>query len=539
MPKKKIDKIEESDSLDDRPHCCGKPMALRGHKAESGRVRYMCGGKTGCGRSTTNSPEAQDFNLGYDQDIVTRNVDTLRQKIDGGATRFFITSAQNNTRKHSSFFRSVQNYCKATNSILVITPSHYKNVSIYQRGDDYQKTWPKDLEQHMVDETIDLGGGVVLFADIRIKPTAMWPLQGLQPIGGESWAIYGHPQLSMEPVATTADLMPKRMYTTGSISVKNYSQSVEGAKAHLHHVNSGLIVEVDKANNRAYIRQANCDSTGVFYDLDYKYTPTGRVKSKSILSITTGDEHEIFMLDSVRAATYTDKKSLVKLLKPKYLIRHDVLDGYAGSHHHVKDDVLNFKKYHTGYDDYRVELDRVIAHLNSTTPRGVTNIMVESNHDCHLTQWLARVDPKKDHKNALLIHELKTLQYTHALANGKKSIFELYISPRLTCDHEFISSLKPWKLKRVDYSQHGHKGINGARGGARAFAMTATLKTIAHSHTARICKGVVQVGKSTGILDYEGGLSTHSQTHCLQYDNGKRTLIDIYPDATYRLNIKK
>ena len=56
---------------------------------------------------------------------------------------------------------------------------------------------------------------------------------------------------------------------------------------------------------------------------------------------------------------------------------------------------------------------------------------------------------------------------------------------------------------------------------------------IGHSHSARISKGVYQTGTSTGRLDYEAGLSDHTNTHCVQYQNGKRTLIDIF-DGKWR-----
>jgi hypothetical protein len=49
-----------------------------------------------------------------------------------------------------------------------------------------------------------------------------------------------------------------------------------------------------------------------------------------------------------------------------------------------------------------------------------------------------------------------------------------------------------------------------------------------HSHGARIVKSVFQSGTSTVIpLEYMRGLSEASNTHTLQYQNGKRTHIDI------------
>lgn len=507
--------------MSERPECCGKPMGRNG-TAESGRARWLC---SQCGTRTTGSGESQ-WCLGYDAELVGANVRRVRQRIKDGQKRFVVTAAQNNTRKDAKFFKSLQKYCEANNAELLIIPLHYKNISLYTAAQEYRKQWDPDLQPYFVDQEILLGGNISVLADISLGATLFNPLAGKEPIGGHRWTIFGHPQFAMEPVATPGSKLPKRMYTSGAITVKNYSRTNAGAKAEFHHIIGALVVEVD--GRQAFVRHLNADHTGGFYDLDRYYTGDKVTSGHRITALTTGDEHVKFMRPGVRQATYGNGDSIVRVLKPKYIFRHDVLDGYAGSHHHDHDDVLQFRKYHKKDHDYRTELDQVVAFVDETTPKNSTTVFVPSNHHDHLYKWLSRVDPRKDPQNALLIHELKAEQYDNALHNCTTDPFEIYVGKRLKCKHLFLDRSKPFNLDGVDYSQHGDVGTNGSRGSAKGLAKGASKMVIGHSHGARIVRGVYQVGTSTGRLEYERGLGDHTNTHCIQYPNGKRALIDIF-----------
>lgn len=512
-----------------RPECCGKPMSKGGGMAQSGRQRYRCTHRHGCGRSTTGSVDAIPDNPGYDQDLIDSNNERIRSS---KKRRMIVTSAQNNTPLVSLFFKSLLIAAEHLDAELIIIPSHYKNTSLYSGRDEYQKSWSSDVQQYMIDDDIDIGCGYIIMGSIRIEAPAMWPLSGLQPIGGELSTLFGHPQFAMEPVPTAGTDMPKRMWTTGSVTRKNYSRSVRGAKAEFNHISGALLLELDRKNKWTHVRQLNSDSRGRFYDLDKQYTPDGVTTGHSISTLTTGDEHVSFIDPTVVKSTYTGKHSITSTLQPRYIIRHDVMDGYAGSHHHMHDDVKSYRKFVEGTNDYRRELDGVVRHLNKTTPDFATNIFPASNHDDHLDKWLNKVDPRKDHTNATLIHELKLMQYT---AEVQTPALQLYLSDKLTCKCQFVSDRHPWVVGGVDYSQHGHVGVKGARGSARAFANTTSRMTIGHSHTARIVKGVYQTGKSCGPLEYERGLSDTSNTHVIQYKSGKRSIIDIQPNGDYKL----
>jgi len=495
-------------------------------KAESGRQRYRC---NGCGFRTTASGESHFENrrLGYNQETADERLDALKEAIKNGANRFVVTAAANNSEVDYAAWKSLRRLCEDRGAHLIVIPIHYKNISLYTGSQEYMKAWAKSVEPYLIDEAIRIGPKTWVRADIKIQATAADPLSGMAPLAGDKWSIFGHSQMALEPIATPINQLPGRMYTTGAITQKSYSKSKMGAKANFHHVCGALYIEVE--GRKTFIRQLNADHKGHIFDLTDLYTPTGIQREMPVLSLTTGDEHVKWMLPNVKAATYTDKDCIVDETMPSYLIRHDVLDGYAGSHHHENSYTTQYKKWLHGDADYKAELDQVVRHINTTTPKGCENVLVtDSNHHEHLDWWLNRADDRVDHLNADLICVLRNAQ-REAIRNGKHpNAFELYLTPRLTVPTSFTDPNTPFLLAGVDFAHHGHRGANGSRGSARGFANTTHKATIGHTHSARIVKSVYQVGKSCDTLEYETGLSSHTNTHSLQYANGKRTLLDIF-----------
>lgn len=514
---------------ENRPYChdCDRWMKRERGLAESGRQRYTC---HGCKVSTTGSGESMHSEAypGYDAEAAGDRARAIRDAVANGANRFVITCAVNNTEVHYPAWKALRALCDDRQAHLIVIPVHYKNISLYTANQEYLKWWPKAVKPYLVDEEIRIGPKTWVNGDIKVQATAATPLTGMAPIAGDRWVIFGHPQMALEPIATPMDQIPGRMMTTGAITQKSYSRTKTGAKAAFHHTTGALLVEI--SGDKTFVRQLNVDSKGRIFDLTDCYLPSGEIRrDRRALSLTTGDEHVKWMLPNVRRATYTDSDSIAAVVQPEYLVRHDVLDGYAGSHHHLNDYRTQYRKFVHGDADYKMELDQVVDHINLTTPPDCTNVIVQdSNHHDHLQSWLQRADDRTDHLNADLICELRGLQREAIRKGEPDNAFELYVAPRLEVPAKFIPPSAPFMLGGVDFSQHGQRGANGARGSANAFANTTHKLVIGHTHSARIVKSVFQVGKSCGVLEYESGLSSHTNTHCIQYQNGKRTLVDIF-----------
>lgn len=500
----------------------------RDSTAESGRQRWGC---KPCNIRTTRPPkpgeEYDRDNLGFDPVKTKAYAKHVRQGLASGLyERVLVTSVQATTRLKKGAIETLKTYAKAKKAALCIMVTRTKNITLYTANQKYVVEYPKEATPYLITDELYVGGNVILCGDMRIPVTALNPLRGKEPIGGTRWTIYAHPQFAMLPVATPGGKLPKRMYTTGAISLRNYSQTDAGAKAKFHHVFGALVIE-PIGNTHAFVRHLNFDNKGGFCDLDKYYIGRRVTAAPPALVLAPGDTHELWLTKKVRDVTYDNADSMLTVLRPKHLVQNDVIDGYAGSHHHENDPIKQFKKFHTGLNDYRKELDRVVKFLNEVTPKNCLLLIVESNHHEHLYKWLARVDPNKDHTNSQLIHELIALQQKDVLRGGDGDPFKLYVGPRLTCRFKFLSSRTSHVIGDVDYSQHGHLGVNGSRGSAGGLAKTSRKLAIFHAHGARIVRGVYQGGGSVTGLEYEKGMGDHTITHLAQYANGKRVLLDI------------
>ncbi len=504
----------------ERPQC---PLCS-GFMKSDGKKQWMC---SDCGKKLVKNSKKDDrinqyLSAGFDTIAATKHARRCERQV-----RLIVTSAQHNTPIHSSFLASLQVAATYYKCQIAVIPSHYKNITLFSKQD--KKKWDDEIERYLVHTDINFGN-LKIKSDVRINATTLFPLSGKQAHGHGKWLVFGHPQVACEPVASPGGVHPQKLFTTGSCTIPNYSQTNDGAKAEFHHVIGALIIERTK-DGACFVRQLNSDDDGSFYDLDKKFTSSGVTSGHRILSIVTGDEHVKF--NKVEKVTY-GKAGIVETLRPEYIVRHDVLDGYAGSHHHERDPVLQFAKHHNGDNDYRRELDQAVAFINRTTPKNAITLIVPSNHHDHLKKYLSKADANIDHQNSLFISEMQMAMRKAALAGENSDPFYLYAHSRLSCKHAFLDRNKPHLLAGVDHAQHGDIGTNGSRGSAKALAKTTYKMTVGHSHRACIYQGVFQAGTSTGRLDYESGLSDHSNTHVVLYSNGKRSLIDII-DGRWRL----
>jgi hypothetical protein len=434
--------------------------------------------------------------------------------------KFVITSCQNDTSINENFYNSLQVFCEETGSTLQVfkttflTPENISNPPVWHVEDE-----------HLVDYSVDLEDRVRVLANIKVAITSLNPLAGIDDLSRGKHIIVAHPQLQMKTLLTDTPENPIFAYTTGTVSVPNYSYSKAGIKAKQNHSYSALYVEIGDV---VHIRVLNGDKDGNFYDVTGFYTPDGKQLFDHVEALITGDEHAMFISPKVLGATYTNPDSMVNVLKPKHLVRHDVLDFYSGSHHHESNVLLKYEKRINKTDDVKKELDLTCDHILKTTPEWATSVIVSSNHNDHLTKWLNFYDPKQDITNAKIYYGIMYTMCDMIDKGMPITPFEAYFRMQ----HKegsvvFLGRNEPCEIKGVVISQHGDVGGNGSRGSAMQFARTAKKYVIGHSHSPRIEKGTYQVGTSTSRLEYAKGLTTWANTHCVIYPNGTRQLLTI------------
>lgn len=449
-----------------------------------------------------------------------------------GSRRFVITSAQNATPIHKSFLAALKVYCEATGAKLLVVPFRYHNpTSIWTERDQDNDWWDAALVPHLVDQRVQLCRGLVLLGDIKTQPTAVSPLTGFESLAGPDSAIIGHPKLELTTVATPQHAMAKILTTTGAITKANYIPSKAGKKAEFHHIFGACVVEIGK--DKYHIRQINAASNGSFQDLDTVYTSTG-THPGTVDALIMGDLHEELVDPNVVAATFTRSDSIVKTLKPKRLVWHDVHEFYSRNHHHRGEVFINYAKHHAGADNVEKALDGTFAFIDKHTPPGVTNIFVPSNHPDALARWVKEADPKNDPENAVFWARTFEAMCLHSKMGkaGATTVdpFAYWGKRKLKCADRsiFLNRDQSYTVHGIELCHHGDKGINGARGSRAALAKIGVKTVIGHSHSPGIVHGCMQVGTSSYLrLEYNKGPSSWMQTHALIYGTKKRSLIFI------------
>lgn len=454
------------------------------------------------------------------------------------AKRFIITSAMNNCQVNAPFWTSIKRYAAANEAEIIVIPVRYKNPT--SQGENARQKiqdawWPPELHEYLTDDAIQLHHGFWLMAHVRVQATAVNPLSSLAPLARGASAVFGHSQLAMETVPTTRN-KPQVLYTTGSVSEIDFSDTKAGVKAAFHHSSAAVIAEVD--DDWVHLRAVVADENDGFYDCangPRYYHPRGdRRADEGIVALTPGDSHVKFIDPEVKSATYTSADSICAVLKPSYIIHHDLIDFYWSSHHRRKDPVHKYALHKSGDGSIEKEMREVVSFMHETTPSGCEVLVVASNHNEHVLRWMSEVDVLNEEPwNVDIFVELwsllkDTIEFEPSKGVEHGDPFELWIKPQLDCEVRFLSRDEPYYIADIDVSNHGDKGINGSRGSRQQYAKVASKTIIGHGHSPGIAKGCYQVGTSDYIKrDYRKGPHGNANAHCVIYPNGKRQMIFI------------
>lgn len=420
---------------------------------------------------------------------------------------FVITSCVNNSPVADRFFDALSLFCADKKSQFLVVPMRYKNPNAVSRNEDYW--WDKRIHEFVLKDDFIVNKNLVISAN-RLSATLLHPLSGLRANSGARSAIYGHPQLSMQMVATPKDETAKMIHTTGAISRPRYSSSGAGAKAHFNHSFAALYVKV--VGNKFYTTQLVWDNKSSTFNYGKESWNHENMEIQDVEAIVKGDSHVIAEEKIITKA----RDRVCKLTNPKIHVWHDVFDANSISHHSTL--FSRIKNSMNGQDCLETELKITADHISKHG--GDINWIIDSNHDRHIERYISEGRDRKDPKNVIIASELLS-----GSVKNKVSCLEYYFSQRIPNKYKFISANKKALVKGIDLSQHGDRGANGARGSIKGFANLAAKTVSGHSHQPGIEKGSWQVGTSTMSLGYAQGYSSWAYADCLIYQNGKRAMV--------------
>lgn len=447
---------------------------------------------------------------------------------------YLVTSLTNNVGVEPAAWAAFLQLAEHRKAQPVVIPTRYMNptsqLSPQDDGDDVW--WPEEGRPFMVEQEVRLHEQLRLMAHVRIGATRANPLTGKRGLSKGESAIFGHPQLAMETVATPHHRLPKILYTTGSLSHKDYSRSDAGTRAAFHHSHAAIMVET--RGSRFHMREVTWDGRG-FTDLDVYATPRRVHQAARPAALVTGDEHAWWACPWVKRATY-GPGGIVDVLRPARIIRHDVMDSYSISHHH--DDLTRAVKAEAGWNGLEDELRETLDYVLETTPDFATTYVVASNHHDHVKRWLAGDKRRVDPRNLRLWHWLNWQVLEAAtIGDGGAVIpdpFQLWARQYTEDDPRvvFLERDDTLRINGVELAIHGDRGPNGARGSRRNLSEIGTRSMIGHSHAPGIWQGVYQVGTSSVLrMEYNVGPSGWLNTHGLLHANGRRQLVHVIEGA--------
>jgi len=431
---------------------------------------------------------------------------------DANKKRFIISWAQNNTPINRGLLKNMEAYAKHINADIHVILGRYKNpTSVFQ--DEEQEIWAEEIMVYADANRHDIHKYVSIMSDIKVQPTAINPMTGMQALSGVNSCIFGAPKVQMEMIPVLDGNVPKMMLTTGALSMQNYTDSKSGKVGEFHHTFGFAIVEI-KDDEVFFIRQVTADDkTGAFTDLYYNVSNAKVTRVVSVAAAVLGDlhlgHHDEQVLD-------TTLNVLFKNLKPANVVLHDVFDGHSISHHESKDAFQLYRREQDGTNSVKREVDNMLEWLKKVEKYNVT--IVRSNHDDFIDRWLINNDWKKNIKNAM-----EYIDYAGLILKGKapKGIIPCLIEDRfpkmVTLDRSTSFKVKGWEL-----GQHGDLSSNGARGSLVNFRKLNTKVIVAHYHQPGRKDGALSVGTSTHLrVGYNVGASSWMQSHVIIHEDGK------------------
>ena len=434
---------------------------------------------------------------------------------------FMIGWAQNNTPTHKKLLKKMEMYAPVIGADIHIIAGRYKNpTSQWTTEQENNEFWADEVLPYLDANRHDIHKYVSIMSDIKVQPTAVNPMTGMQALSGVNTCIFGSPKVQMEMIPVLEGNRPKMMLTTGAVTKKNYTDSKSGKVGDFHHTFGFVIVEI-KDDETFFVRQVTADDkTGNFTDLFYKVDDNGVSRIDSISAIVLGDLHYGHHDQVVIDATI----KLMDTIVPEHVILHDVFDGDSISHHQMKDPFIQYGKEMNGTNDLGKEIDVMLNGLEAFE-KYKNVVIVRSNHDDFLDRWLKNEDWKKQptYKNSRLYMKYSDIlleQYGDDPTNVK-GVIPTLINQRFpkfkTLGRSASYAVKGWEL-----GQHGDHGSNGSRGSLLQFRKLNTKIVVGHYHSPGRKDGAIAVGTSTKLrVGYNQGPSTWLQSHVIIHKDGK------------------
>lgn len=416
---------------------------------------------------------------------------------------YLVTAALNNTPVLKPFWQNLRAYADYLDAELHVIALRYRNpTSVFtDRGND---EWTADVLPYLDANHHMLFDKFHLMANVKIQPTAEYPLSGLNGMSGDQSCIFGHSKVHMQFMPVLKGAEQKMMITTGVCTQPNYTDSKAGRKGEFHHTYGFVIVTQDDAH---YVTAC---SDGSFIDCDLAVKDGIVAPAPPVHALILGDIHYSKLSHEAVQRIF----HRIEVTQTPVVVLHDVFDGESINPHSEKDAVNRYQRHAAGNDLLEEEISDTLQLIKELCERTQV-VIVYSNHDAFLDRYIANMDWKKDINNAGIYARLLPIALEE-----EGGVFA-YLARRDT-DAIVLGEDDSYVVDDVELGVHGHLGQNGSRGSAQQFKNLSTKIVIGHSHSPARLDGLCVVGCQDLDHGYNKGLSSWAIADVIINADGKR-----------------
>lgn len=442
--------------------------------------------------------------------------DEIVIKHEKRAGQLFISSAQSHAPVHDGLMETLKRQRQDIGQEIVILPglAHLKALETQDNAYSPELVAEADIFASRYDINQNL-----VAVDLKILPQQIEPLTGLKLMEPKSM-IVGSPRQHLVTKPVSISKMPHIMMSTGSITNPQYQANRVGILADRAHTLGGVIVDV--RDDLFFARHVQANEFGEYCDMGKRYSPSGVTEERPV-AFVMGDLHAA----SVDMAAFAACLKIIEETQPSMVVIHDLFDANAINPHHVGRafEQAN-RKFHLLDDEIRVAAE-LLRQIVDVLPDDAVVGVCRSNHDEMLIRHLESFRWREDGLNMPLCAQLFADQI-----NGRYAL-EAQISRLIdTSRIEFWTRDSDIRVGGFIVSQHGDRGVQGARGNLRQLSQVAPC-VIGHSHLPGMVNGSIQVGCTCELKQgYNSGVASWLHASALVYQDGSHQLI-IIVDGQY------
>lgn len=428
--------------------------------------------------------------------------------------RYIISSAQTASPVNEEFLKNIEAYAKFIDAEIGIIATRYRNpTSIWAEEGD---VWDTKVHPYLTANRQLLHNDLILLADLKIQATSPSPTSGVELFGGHASVIVGSPKIEMRPVAVLPEQKQKFLFSTGSVTVPSFTDSVAGGKAGENHSYGFVIVEIE-SDDVVHMRSVSADSNGNFNDLIYR-VENEQITNETVECLVWGDSHFAQKEERVTLAF----RNLCLDLGIEMSVLHDVWDSESLNVHNTKNAVVQHQLMTEDKDNLKKELEQMKEELQWFETHMDKTLVIASNHDDMLDRAMWQGDWRDNLKNAVIFVDMLKLTLSGKAKDG-------VIPYTINNTFKKVKALgvnDSYIHRDVELALHGHKGPNGSKGSAGGFSKLSTRTIIGHGHAPQIIGGCYQVGISCAMQHgYNKGLSGWAYNGVTLNKYGKRQSI--------------